>query len=949
MSRNILAAAVYAAAAMSLFVSSSRADEMLPVPNPDFEFPSEQSPTLPNSWQIGRWNLPADFKPEIGLTPDFPAAGKSAAFTQAAPAGASGFITHPMAFPASARTLKFTVKVKPSSDYKNNRPWIFVQWYKDRTWLKLKEETPSQPLTEGKWNTFTLEIPRSQIPAEANGLTIALASIISDKNAPVSGRLYFDDLQAQVIDSPANFPMQADQSLAWYTLGHTVKFTTARTIDVPDAVQEIVGTIYDMHGVQVDRVSLSREVFVRDGWTWKPPATGYYEIEFSCRESGREKSFPLTYQWRARNPKGELRYFTDTRYSLSVAPGEPRPVSQRPSQIGANAMNGDDAEKTASAIHNLGLSFAGIKDFGWSDIEQQRGVYDWSHVDPRVLALKKARLPMVGQIYGTPQWASPHPEKTELDICVKGYTAFAPKNMEDFRAFTRAVVTRYKNEIHDWEIWNEPHLPYGSVFWRDTPERYVDLLRAGQDAVKSVQPDAIVWIGGMGGKRYLPFYREILRLGVGGSFDRLALHGTWAEPSGYRMLEKRFNAPQRPWVNSEWHAILYNTSDPVLPTDVELSRRMMLDLSNQFKHGVENIQVFTMFEYMERQAIEWAKQEGWWMNCGGFFRKVPYFQPRPATIVLRTFTDQFSGKIHYVGEYQLSDGQKAIALESDSGPVLLVWSDTKKAQNPDNQLLACARSGRRLIDWEGRTVEISNWKIQPDTMYLISGSAQTAQLLKGHVLPQTFAEQTMGNVDSSIARAPYSPSLENPRWITSGWQYTPLNKKPKPGEFAARMAVVPSSSGMDIIVEVTDSQFHQPAQDRNFYQGDSIQLALATDETLMPGSYAEFQVALTESGPVVFKDFAPYVGGDLPPAWTGSNQVARFAHAQITRTAQGLRYQIHMDASELYPFAFAPGEPIRFSLLVNNNNGQGRAGYLSWGNGIGEAKNPVAYGMLEAK
>ena len=41
-----------------------------------------------------------------------------------------------------------------------------------------------------------------------------------------------------------------------------------------------------------------------------------------------------------------------------------------------------------------------------------------------------------------------------------------------------------------------------------------------------------------------------------------------------------------------------------------------------------------------------------------------------------------------------------------------------------------------------------------------------------------------------------------------------------------------------------------------------------------------------------------------------------------------------------------PYDCIRFSLLVNNNDGEGRLGYLEWSSGIGNKKDPTLYGAL---
>ena len=43
-----------------------------------------------------------------------------------------------------------------------------------------------------------------------------------------------------------------------------------------------------------------------------------------------------------------------------------------------------------------------------------------------------------------------------------------------------------------------------------------------------------------------------------------------------------------------------------------------------------------------------------------------------------------------------------------------------------------------------------------------------------------------------------------------------------------------------------------------------------------------------------------------------------------------------------------PGDgAFRFSILVNNNNGNGRLGWLEWGGGIGADKKPELYQVID--
>ena len=52
---------------------------------------------------------------------------------------------------------------------------------------------------------------------------------------------------------------------------------------------------------------------------------------------------------------------------------------------------------------------------------------------------------------------------------------------------------------------------------------------------------------------------------------------------------------------------------------------------------------------------------------------------------------------------------------------------------------------------------------------------------------------------------------------------------------------------------------------------------------------------------------------------------------------------------EMYPFQYSSNtDHLRFSLLVNDNNGTGRS-YYEWTSGIGGNKDPKQFGALKIK
>lgn len=77
-----------------------------------------------------------------------------------------------------------------------------------------------------------------------------------------------------------------------------------------------------------------------------------------------------------------------------------------------------------------------------------------------------------------------------------------PLSTQYYGDFIYAAATRYKGQIHYWEMWNEPDLPPNT--WKDAAthslKTYVDfVLKPGYLAVKQVDPAAKVLLGGLAG------------------------------------------------------------------------------------------------------------------------------------------------------------------------------------------------------------------------------------------------------------------------------------------------------------------------------------------------------------------------------------------------------------------------------------------------------------------
>jgi hypothetical protein len=133
----------------------------------------------------------------------------------------------------------------------------------------------------------------------------------------------------------------------------------------------------------------------------------------------------------------------------------------------------------------------------WSVQPAARGVFDWSALDVFIATAAAAGRDTIFNFLGTPTWASARP--AEPGHYNPGSDA-EPANPEDLADFARAVCARYRTRgtpVTGFEVWNEPKYAGGGGvnqgnYFTGTPEALAHMARAVFQAVKSVDPNALV-------------------------------------------------------------------------------------------------------------------------------------------------------------------------------------------------------------------------------------------------------------------------------------------------------------------------------------------------------------------------------------------------------------------------------------------------------------------------
>ena len=126
--------------------------------------------------------------------------------------------------------------------------------------------------------------------------------------------------------------------------------------------------------------------------------------------------------------------------------------------------------------------------FGWDGVEGAKDQYDWLFWDDFVkMAVDEYGITLIPYIAYTPVWNSTNEDPNHS-------WHFPPKDYDEFGEFVFDLVTRYKDRIQSWELWNEPDI---WIFWAGDHEQFARLIQIGSDAVRRADPDAVVVLGGL--------------------------------------------------------------------------------------------------------------------------------------------------------------------------------------------------------------------------------------------------------------------------------------------------------------------------------------------------------------------------------------------------------------------------------------------------------------------
>ncbi len=197
------------------------------------------------------------------------------------------------------------------------------------------------------------------------------------------------------------------------------------------------------------------------------------------------------------------------------------------------------------------MQAAGIKwvreDFQFAYVCARKGKFQFELYDKLIERFQSAGIQILPILQGY-GWEV---EKERPDI-VPLY-----KHIPEWKAFVRAVVSRYHNRIKHWEIWNEED----GGFWRHgepNAKQYVKILKAAYEEIKSIDLQATVIVGGLCGF-HANYLSDMYAAGAKPYFNAIAVHPYGDGPDKPSVLNAMKKFANMLKVNGDGHKPIWIT------------------------------------------------------------------------------------------------------------------------------------------------------------------------------------------------------------------------------------------------------------------------------------------------------------------------------------------------------------------------------------------------------
>ncbi len=353
--------------------------------------------------------------------------------------------------------------------------------------------------------------------------------------------------------------------------------------------------------------------------------------------------------------------------TLAAAPVDPRDDAS-PWGISVSAETSGEFPRFNPLLKQAGVRWLRLFP-AWPSLERQPGKWDWSKADAIVADTRRNGLHLSGMFVFFPPWASADG---------KNPRACPVKDQKFWREYVTQVVTRYKQDIKYWEVWNEFN-GGGFAISSNKPKDYADMTRETFDAAKAADPTCKI---GMSCANFdVGFFDGAIKAGAADHFDFICVHPyeqldcavegdvneTLSMAASLRkMLADNYQKADMPlWISEMGY---YAPVQPDPAQDALQAEALVKGFTIALAQGFERI------EWFEIRGVVYDKKRNRDLSL---VRRD--WSPRPAYDALKLMTRLMGPEPKYLGWLKAGDNGYGFVFQGRGTKFLVAWGLPKGA------------------------------------------------------------------------------------------------------------------------------------------------------------------------------------------------------------------------------------------------------------------------------
>jgi hypothetical protein len=705
---------------------------------------------------------------------------------------------------------------------------------------------------------------------------------------------------------------------------------------------------------------------------------------------------PGLYRLRGELTVGQQEQPVDARFAVLDPDLADRPQEQIPQWMGIvpfiNVLPREAYPESFSFMHKLGVRHVRWLP-GWGRLEPEEGQYEWDESDQFMDLVRQHQMQaMFCLSYYGGDWA---------DAKTNGQLARTPEGRQMWvERFAVPTIRRYGDRVKLWQIWNEP-----DAFWNEDPEKaegfakafatpanYFDLLKRTHIAAHDLGIPGLRIMASLSSGDIPRSTRTLFDLGLGKHFDGMIIHtyghhvrhfqllrkqltdlghanpalgsgesglpraGDWdsAIKQAQRVVHQFFSSTTIPNLLCVEHFVLHDgvaggnfgiVNDNMQPHPAALAYFTTARLLAGARSGsIDTRGTLTVYRVerdgrppvvalvnagtpaLVKLAVNGDQPPVLWTLLG---------QRKDAVVQGGTLTLDVADAAFVEGDVTVRETVApalAVSVDTDARvSVVVSVGGSELAGTPVHLQVAELRVDQRLaLDASGQVRFVLPQPLAGNHRY---PAALTIEIPGAQLRQETFIEATpiyqVTDAQAEWLEPPaHLPALE----LDKVDAFRPFNPRRAWGgieDNSAELRLGWTEERLVLWVAQRDDEF-TPASDAapNPFGYDSVQWAFQPEGQLAPGAATvDITAGLLASGKQAVR-----VLGQPHYKPTG----------QIRRTGTLTRYRITMPLTQLGIEAKA-GASFGTAINLNDNDGDGRKGWLYWGNGINPPKDPALF------